>query len=125
MIGRMGKAVWVVLQTLFFMVLYAAIRRLGRRWWVAGAGLAIVFLIFALAVAPVFIAPLFNKFEPLKEGSLRSDILAMAHSKGIPAEEVYEVDASRVRFAQEYARQHGITEETPVAGEAPDGAVSR
>lgn len=95
--GDRGKAllIGIVLQTLFFMVLYAAIRRLGRRWWVAGAGLAIVFLIFALAVAPVCIAPLFNKFEPLKDGSLRSDILAMAHSKGIPAEEVYEVDASR------------------------------
>ena len=95
--GDRGKAllIGVVLQTLFFMVLYAAIRRLGRRSWMAGAGLAIVFLIFALAVAPVFIAPLFNKFEPLREGSLRSDILAMAHSKGIPAEEVYEVDASR------------------------------
>ena len=95
--GDRGKAllIGIVLQTLFFIVLYAAIRRLGRRWWVAGAGLAIVFLIFALAVAPVFIAPLFNKFEPLKDAPLRSDILAMARSEGIPAEEVYEVDASR------------------------------
>src|SRR3989338_7529751 len=41
--GDRGKAllIGIVLQTLFFMVLYAAIRRLGRRWWVAGAGLAI------------------------------------------------------------------------------------
>lgn len=95
--GDQGKAllVGVVLQSLFFMVLYAAIRRLGRRWWVAGACLAILFLIFALAVAPVYIAPLFNTFAPLQDTPLRSDILAMAHSRGIPAEEVYEVDASR------------------------------
>ncbi len=95
--GDRGKAllVAVVLQALFFTVLYAAILRLGRRWWVAGAGLAIVFLVIALAVAPVFIAPLFNKFAPLENGPLRTDILAMARSEGISAEEVYEVDASR------------------------------
>ncbi|MBI1950053.1 MAG: M48 family metallopeptidase [Acidobacteria bacterium] len=96
-LGDRGKAllVAVVLQALFFTVLYAAIRRLGRRWWLAGAGLSMVFLVMALAVAPVMIAPLFNTFEPLEDGPLRTDILAMARSQGIPAEEVYEVDASR------------------------------
>jgi STE24 endopeptidase len=96
-LGDQGKelAVGVVLQALFFTVLYLAIRRLGRRWWIAGAGLAIAFLVLVLAVAPVFIAPLFNTFEPLKDAALRGDILAMAHAQGIPADEVYQVDASR------------------------------
>ncbi len=96
-LGDRGKAllVAVVVQTLCCMVLYAAIRRLGRRWWVAGAGLAMVFLVIALAVAPVFIAPLFNTFAPLEDGPLRTDILAMARAEGIPAEEVFAVDASR------------------------------
>jgi len=96
-LGDQGKemAVCVVLQALFFTVLYLAIRRLGRRWWIAGASLAIAFLVLVLAVAPVFIAPLFNTFEPLKDAALRGDILAMAHAQGIPADEVYQVDASR------------------------------
>jgi STE24 endopeptidase len=96
-LGDQGKelALGVVIQALFFTVLYLAIRRLGRRWWVAGAALAIAFLVLLLAVGPVFIAPLFNKFEPLKDAALRGDILAMAHAQGIPADEVYQVDASR------------------------------
>ena len=95
--GDQGKAllVSIVLQPIFFVVLYAAIRRWARRWWVAGSCLAILFVILVVAVAPVFIAPLFNTFEPLKDTRLRSEILAMAKQEGIPADEVYEVDASR------------------------------
>ena len=95
--GDQGKAllVSIVLQPIFFVVLYAAIRRLGRRWWMAGSCLAMLFAVFIIAVEPVFIAPLFNTFEPLKDARLRSDILALAGQEGIPANEVYQVDASR------------------------------
>jgi STE24 endopeptidase len=96
-LGDQGKGLLVsaVLQSLFFVLLYIAIRRLGRLWWVAGSALGIAFLILVLAVAPVFIAPLFNTFTPLKDTRLRDEILALAHAQGIPAEEVYQVDASR------------------------------
>jgi len=94
--GDQGKAllVSIVLQPIFCVVLYAIIRRLGRRWWMAGSGLAILYAILIVAVAPVFIAPLFNTFEPLQDARLRSEILAMARQEGIPANEVYQVDAS-------------------------------
>lgn len=96
-LGDRGKGllVSILLQAIFFVVLYAAIRRLGRRWWVAGSALAILSAILVVAVAPVFIAPLFNRFEPLRDGTLRAEILEMARGQGIPAGEVYEVDASR------------------------------
>jgi len=90
-----GLLVTLIVQPIFFVVLYAAIRRLGRRWWLAGSCLAILCAILIVAVEPVFIAPLFNTFEPLKDDRLRSDILAMARREGIPADEVYQVDASR------------------------------
>jgi STE24 endopeptidase len=95
--GDQGKAllVSIFLQVIFFTILYVAIRRLDRNWWVPGAVLSILFLILVVAIAPVFIAPLFNTFEPLEDAELRDDILAMARSQGIPAEEVYEADASR------------------------------
>ncbi len=95
--GDQGKAllVSVVLQPVFFVVLYAVIRRQGRRWWLAGWCLTISFAILIIVVAPVFIAPLFNTFEPVKDARLRSDILAMARQEGITANEVYQVDASR------------------------------
>ncbi len=95
-IGDQGKGLLVsfVLEPIFFVVLYAAMRRFERRWWVAGACLAILSAILVVAVAPVYIAPLFNTFEPLKDAGLRSEILAMARREGIPADEVYQVDAS-------------------------------
>jgi STE24 endopeptidase len=87
--------VGIALEVLFLTILYVVIRRLGRNWWVPGAILSILFVIFMVAIAPVFIDPLTNTFEPLKDAELRDDILAMARSQGIPASEVYEVDASR------------------------------
>jgi STE24 endopeptidase len=96
-LGDQGKGllVSIALQAIFFTLLYVAIRRLGRTWWVAGGVLGVIFLVLAMAVAPVFIDPLFNTFEPLKDKALRAEILEMAQTQGIPAGEVYQVDASR------------------------------
>jgi STE24 endopeptidase len=95
--GDQGKAliVSVVLQAIFFPLLYIVIRRLGRGWWVPGAVLAIAFIVLGQVIAPVFIAPLFNTFTPLHDETLRQEILDLAHAQGIPAGEVYQVDASR------------------------------
>ena len=90
-----GLGVTLVLQTTVLVILYAAIRRWDRRWWMAGSILAVLFAILLIAIAPVFIAPLFNRFEPLPDASLRADILEMARREGIPAHDVYQVDASR------------------------------
>jgi STE24 endopeptidase len=46
-------------------------------------------------IAPVFLFPLFNKFTPLPDSSLKREILNLARANGIPAKEVYEVNASR------------------------------
>ncbi len=96
-LGDQGKGllVSIVLQAIFFTLLYVAIRRLGRAWWVAGGVLGVLFLVLGMAVAPVYIDPLFNTFEPLKDKTLRGEILDLARAQGIPAGEVYQVDASR------------------------------
>ena len=96
-LGDRGKRLLVsaIVQAIFFVILYVTIRRLGRRWWVAGSILAVLFVILVMAIYPVFIAPLFNTFEPLKDARLRAEILEMARREGIPADEVYQVDASR------------------------------
>jgi STE24 endopeptidase len=95
--GDQGKAliVSIIVQAIFFPLLYLVIRRLGRGWWLPGAALAIAFVILGQVIAPVFIAPLFNTFTPLQDAMLRQEILDLAHTQGIPAGEVYQVDASR------------------------------
>ena len=77
------------------LVLYAVFRRAGRSWWIWGTIVVVGFYAFAVAVGPVYIAPLFNTYTPLKPGPIRNDILRLAHANGIGATEVYEVDASR------------------------------
>ena len=90
-----GLAVSLAAFPLAMMLLYGVLRRSGRTWWIWGALTTIAFLVFAVAVSPVYIAPLFNTYTPLAHGAVRDDILRLAHANGIKADEVYEVDASR------------------------------
>lgn len=90
-----GLGVGVVLGVLLIAILYAVFRRAQRTWWLWGAGVVTAFLVFSIAISPVLIAPLFNKYQPLPDGPLRDSILSMAHATGVPADEVYWFDASK------------------------------
>jgi len=85
----------IILGAVLLVPLFGLVRRLGKNWWVWGAALMIVFSAFVGLIAPVYIAPLFNKYTPLKDASIREPILGMARANGIPAKDVYEFDASR------------------------------
>jgi Zn-dependent protease with chaperone function len=88
-------AVDVVLMGLFITGLYAIVRRAPRTWWIWGTGATAVFMSFAIMAAPVFISPLFNDYKPMREGALKEQILSLARANGVPADNVYEFDASR------------------------------
>jgi STE24 endopeptidase len=94
--GDRGKqfVVSLVVRLLLVTLLFVLMRRLGRAWWVPGAALTIACSILGIVIAPVFIDPLFNTFTPLRDQALRTEILDLAHRQGIPADEVYEMDAS-------------------------------
>ncbi|UOQ97805.1 M48 family metallopeptidase [Hymenobacter sp. 5317J-9] len=90
-----GLALNVVFGSLLILALYAAVRRAGNRWWVWGTGIVGVFLVIGIFLGPVFISPLFNKYTPLPASPVRAAILSMARANGVPADNVYLVDASR------------------------------
>jgi STE24 endopeptidase len=90
-----GLLVGIVLGTMLISLLYVAFRRAGQRSWIWGSVIAIGFLVFTVAIAPVWIAPLFNKYEALPDGPVRARILSIAHASGVPASEVYWFDASK------------------------------
>jgi STE24 endopeptidase len=90
-----GLAINMLFFAPMLMLLYVALRKTGKNWWIWGAGGALVFMAFVSFIAPVFIAPIFNKYEPLEEGELRTEILSMARANGIPADNVYRFDASK------------------------------
>ena len=90
-----GLAVGLVLGGIGLTVLYEILRRAPKTWWVWGTVACTAFLAFLSLIFPVFIAPLFNTYTPLKDSPLRDQILSLARANGIPAQDVYEVDASR------------------------------
>jgi STE24 endopeptidase len=90
-----GLAVNVLMSGIFLVGLYAVIRRTGEAWWLWGAGVTILFVMFGALVAPVFIAPLFNDYKPMREGELKQQILSIARANGVPANDVFEFDASK------------------------------
>ena len=54
-----------------------------------------LFIVAAILIFPVFVAPMFNKYTVLTDARVRDPILRLARQNGIPATKVYEVDASR------------------------------
>jgi len=73
----------------------ALVRRARRHWWAPAAVVIVLFGVLSIYLFPVLIDPLFNKFEPLPRGQLRSDVLSLAKRAGVDVGQVYRVDASR------------------------------
>lgn len=64
-------------------------------WWLWAFLFILAFQILVVILYPTLIAPLFNKFEPLKEGELRDRILALAGKTGFKTSGIYTMDGSR------------------------------
>ena len=90
-----GLGVGIVLGSLALVLLYAVLRKTPNSWWIWGALVSVTFLLVLSLISPVFIAPLFNAYTPLQDAALREQILSLARANGIPAHDVYQVDASR------------------------------
>jgi len=85
----------VVFGAIVATALFGVARRLPRTWWLWGALVTFLFLTFAVLVGPVYILPLFNKVTRLNDPALTARILRLARANGIPAKDVYMMDASK------------------------------
>ena len=56
---------------------------------------ATLFLLVVQFVAPTWLMPLFNRFTPLQEGSLRESIVSYAQSVAFPLRDIFVVDGSK------------------------------
>ncbi|MGH2924815.1 MAG: M48 family metalloprotease [Solirubrobacterales bacterium] len=92
-------------------LLLALLRRFKGLWWIPGtvavAAIAVVFV----WLAPVVLAPLYNRFTPLPAASpARAEVLSLARRAGVDVGQVYRVDASRrVRSLNAYVDGIGST----------------
>ena len=105
-LSEQGYPAWLGDQALAFAVTAAVLAiavaigmllalRLGGAWWLPGAAaFAALAALFALA-QPVVIQPLFNRFEPIGERRLATEIEALGERMGVHVETVQVADASR------------------------------
>jgi STE24 endopeptidase len=88
-------ALGLLLGGLAVTALFGIVRRLRRTWHILGAVTGLLLNAVFAMIFPVFVAPLFNQYVKLTDPTVRDPILSLARANGIPATEVYEVDASR------------------------------
>jgi STE24 endopeptidase len=90
-----GLLVGLVLGGILTMVLFGIVRRLTRTWWIWGAAVSIVFVVIVVLIGPVYLVPIFNTTKRLDDPKITQPILTMARANGIPARDVFEIDASK------------------------------
>jgi STE24 endopeptidase len=105
-----GFAVSAVLGAIALLGFYAITRYAPRWWWAFGAAGAAALMVLLSFVFPVLVEPVFNKFTPMADGPLRTELLSMAARDGVPARDVLVADASRrTRAVNAYVSGFGAT----------------
>ncbi|HKX49851.1 MAG TPA: M48 family peptidase, partial [Candidatus Binatia bacterium] len=66
----------------FLYVVLWLMQATGEYWWIWAFVFITLFQLLMIIIVPTFIAPWFNKFEPLASGELRDRILALAKQIG-------------------------------------------
>ena len=96
-LGDQGKILLVniILGAIITALLFGIVRKLPRTWWMWGALATSAFLVVVTLIAPVYIFPLFNKIARLNDPKVTEPILRLARANGIPAKDVYQIDASK------------------------------
>lgn len=90
-----GTVISSLLGALFFLGIYALIRKAGKRWWLWSGGLAAFAGAATMILSPVLIEPLFNEYKPLQDGPVKAALVDMAAEAGIPADRIFVYDGSR------------------------------
>ncbi len=67
----------------------------GAAWWLWSWGVLLSFQLLMAVLAPALILPLFNKFTPLPEGSLKTRLLGLAKRARFTAKSIQVMDGSR------------------------------
>ncbi len=69
--------------------------RMGDSWWLYVWAVWVSFSLLLLFIYPTFIAPIFNKFQPLEDESLKARIETLLHKCGFTAQGLFVMDGSK------------------------------
>ncbi len=87
--------VGIILVAALLAGLYAALTWTGQYWWLASWGFWALFQLLMVIIYPLVIAPLFNRFEVLPDGSLKDRLNNLAERSGFSNRGIYVMDGSR------------------------------
>ncbi len=67
----------------------------GPRWWLWAWAVWMGFNLLLMLIYPTFIAPMFNKFQPLQDESLKARVTALMQRCGFAAKGLFVMDGSK------------------------------
>lgn len=90
-----GMLLAVLLGYPLLMLVLKLVGWMGPGWWLWAWGIVVIFQLLLMLIAPAVIMPLFNKFTPLPDGSLRERLFALASRTGFPTRSIDIMDGSK------------------------------
>ena len=90
-----GLALGVVVMAPLFAGILWLMGQAGALWWLWAFALLATFQLVMLMVYPTWIAPLFNRFTPLKDPALEARVRALVERCGFSAGQLLVMDGSR------------------------------
>lgn len=90
-----GLLLGIVLGYPLLALMLKLVEWMGPWWWLWAWGALLGFQLLMMVLAPVLILPLFNKFTPLPEGSLRERLLKLAERTRFRARSIQVMDGSK------------------------------
>jgi STE24 endopeptidase len=120
----------VILMSIMISAFMAFVYYLPKSWWFWAWVFFTLFEIILLWLYPVLIAPLFNKYEPIRDELLKEKITALLDKVGLKAKGIYQVDAGkRSRHTNAYFTGIGKTKrivlyDTLLASHAPEEIIA-
>jgi STE24 endopeptidase len=67
----------------------------GANWWLKAWGAMVAFQLLMIWIAPTFLMPLFNKFTPLNDDTLKERIASLMERSGFKAKGFFVMDGSK------------------------------
>jgi STE24 endopeptidase len=119
-----------ILMGIMISAFMAFVSYLPTSWWFWAWVFFTLFEIMLLWLYPVLIAPLFNKYEPIKDELLKEKITALLDKVGLKAKGIYQVDAGkRSRHTNAYFTGIGKTKrivlyDTLLASHSPEEIIA-
>jgi len=89
-----GAAIFLVLATPIFYVSALFISTFSW-WWIAVFALLFTVIVLANMLYATVFAPMFNRFIPLEDGELKSEVTALATKAGFELSGVFKIDAGK------------------------------